>query len=46
MKRIFDRIYGMKDVLLMILYMFMSALRPMQPGGLRKLAAENIVLRQ
>ncbi len=37
---------GMKDILLITLYMFMTIVRAMQPGGVRKLVAENIVLRQ
>ncbi len=37
---------AMKTILLFILHMFLSILRVLQPGGIRKIAAENIMLRQ
>ena len=36
----------MKDILFFILHLFLITLRVLQPGGIRKIAAENIMLRQ
>src|SRR5580704_1732005 len=43
---IFSKILAMKNILLFILHMLLSSLRALQPGGIRKIAAENILLRQ
>ena len=43
---IFSKILAMKNILLFILHMLLASLRSLQPGGIRKIAAENILLRQ
>ena len=43
---IFSKMLAMKNILLFVLHMLLITLRALQPGGIRKIAAENILLRQ
>ncbi len=43
---VFSKMHAMKSILLFILHMLLIILRALQPVGIRKIAAENVMLRQ